>query len=108
MENLELIIDELIESSNDIEDMYCKIDEDEYCFIKEHVNDWAGNGKWQSRCYVGELVKNDDVKLGIYFSQGQSRTGSPYSEYHWEYDNIKRVKKEMKTIVVESWVSYNE
>lgn len=107
MENLELIIEELIDSSDDIEDMGCEIDGVEYYFAKEEVDEWAGDGKWQTRCYVGELVKNDE-RLGIYFSQGQSRSGSYFSDYSWEYEEIERVKKEMKTIVVEKWVAYND
>lgn len=108
MENLELIIEELIGSSEDIEDMTCEIDGNEYCFVKEEVDEWAGDGKWQTRCYIAELVKNDTERLGVYFSQCQHRSGSYFSDYYWEYGDLERVKKEMKTIVVEKWVVYNE
>lgn len=103
MENLELIIDELRESHEDIEEMYCKIGEDEYLFIKEECEEWSGNGKYQNRSVVCELTKGLTERLGIYYIQGQSRCGSPFSEYTYEYEGIERVVKVSKTITVETW-----
>lgn len=108
MENLELIIDELIGSSEDIEDMYCKIGEDEYYFRQVECEPWEVDGKWQHRSLVMELIKNGKERLGIYYEQCQSRSGSPYSEYYWTYEHIERVKEQVttKTITVKEWVLY--
>ncbi len=117
MVELKLNYDELIEMS--LEDAYKIIGEfDKDCSLEdigEEVNgvnyrvdvldegDWVDGGKYQYRTDIGVLCECDDkwnvVKMfDIAVTSEVTRSGSYFSEYNYEYDNLV-VNKIIKKVI---------
>lgn len=58
---------------------------------------WESDGKWE---HMTNIFKID----GKFYSHSRSRTGSPYSDYEYEYDDciIEVEPREVTVIVYES------
>ena len=75
-------------------------DFEDYELVEE--GDWEVGYKWQ---HCTSIVKQEST--GKFFSYDISRSGSPYSDYYYSYEDdgteLVEVEKVTKTIVVESW-----
>ena len=71
-----------------------------YELIEE--GDWEVDSKWQ---HVTQIVK--EVATDKYYEYSVSRSGSPYSDYYYSFEDegteLHEVEKVTKTIVRESW-----
>lgn len=78
---------------------------DGYELINE--GDWEVDHKWQ---HITQIVKH--LESGKYYSFTLSRSGSPYSDYYYSYEDdgseLLEVKKVTKTVVTETWEVVNE
>ena len=72
-------------------------------FEEVESSDWEVDCKWQ-HCEV--IVKQ--ISTGKFFSYPLSRSGSPYSEYYYSYEDggvtLTEVQKVKKVIETEEWV----
>ena len=71
-------------------------------FEQVESSDWEVDYKWQ-HCEV--IVKQ--LSTGKFFSYPLSRSGSPYSDYYYSWEDggveLTEVQKVTKTIVTEEW-----
>ena len=76
-------------------------------FEEVESSDWEVDCKWQ-HCKV--IVKQ--FSTGKFFSYTLSRSGSPYSDYYYSYEDggvtLTEVKKVKKVIETEEWVVVKE
>ena len=80
-------------------------DQDEYEYIEE--SDWDVDYKWQHmRCIVRHK------ESGKFYAYTVSRSGSPYSDYYYSYedDGVELYEVEMheRAVVVKEWVAVNK
>lgn len=102
MKDLDKIINLLIESADDLDDMHCEFEDNKYYLEVIDGEKWEDDNKYQNRFLIGELVKNGE-RLNIYYGQGQTRVGSHFSGYEKYYEDIKEVEKYEKIIKVIKW-----
>ena len=73
-------------------------------FEQVESSDWEVDYKWQ-HCEV--IVKQ--LSTGKFFSYPLSRSGSPYSDYYYSYEDggveLTEVQKVKKVIETEEWVA---
>ena len=73
-------------------------------FEQVDSSDWEVDYKWQ-HCEV--IVKQ--LSTGKFFSYPLSRSGSPYSDYYYSYEDggveLTEVQKVKKVIETEEWVA---
>lgn len=73
-------------------------------FEEVESSDWEVDYKWQ-HCEV--IVKQ--FSTGKFFSYTLSRSGSPYSDYYYSYEDggvtLTEVQKVKKVIETEEWVA---
>jgi DNA repair protein SbcC/Rad50 len=71
-------------------------------FDQEEFSDWEVDNKWQ---YCEVIVKQ--FSTGKFFSYPLSRSGSPYSDYYYSYEDggveLTEVQKVKKVIETEKW-----
>ena len=76
-------------------------------FEQVESSDWEVDYKWQ-HCEV--IVKQ--LSTGKFFSYPLSRSGSPYSDYYYSYEDggveLTEVQKLKKVIETEEWVVVKE
>ena len=76
-------------------------------FEQVESSDWEVDYKWQ-HCEV--IVKQ--LSTGKFFSYPLSRSGSPYSDYYYSYEDggvtLTEVQKVKKVIETEEWVAVKE
>ncbi len=72
-------------------------------FEEVESSDWDVDGKWQ---HCEAIVKQ--FSTGKFFSYTLSRSGSPYSDYYYSYEDggvtLTEVQKVKKVIETEEWV----
>ena len=93
------------------EDDEVELDGVKYYLSEKENEGWKSEGKWETNYYIYELVCNDGNKTnptGIFIGQGRSRSGSYYSEYYYEFENLEIVEQVEETIVVKKWVRVNK
>lgn len=96
------IIDELIGSHDDLKDMYYEFEGNNYSFKIIDGENWEGNGKYQTRYIIGELMNNEE-SLNIYYGQGQTRVGSYFTEYEVEFEDSHEIEKYEEMVKVTKW-----
>ena len=73
-------------------------------FEQVESSDWEVDYKWQ---YCEVIVKQ--LSTGKFFSYPLSRSGSPYSDYYYSYEDggveLTEVQKVKKVIETEEWVA---
>ena len=73
-------------------------------FEQVESSDWEVDYKWQ---YCEVIVKQ--ISTGKFFSYPLSRSGSPYSDYYYSYEDggveLTEVQKVKKVIETEEWVA---
>ncbi len=73
-------------------------------FEEVESSDWDVDGKWQ---HCEAIVKQ--FSTGKFFSYTLSRSGSPYSDYYYSYEDggvtLTEVQKVKKVIETEEWVA---
>ena len=76
-------------------------------FEEVESSDWEVDCKWQ-HCEV--IVKQ--FSTGKFFSYTLSRSGSPYSDYYYSYEDggvtLTEIQKVKKVIETEEWVAVKE
>ena len=76
-------------------------------FEEVESSDWEVDCKWQ-HCEV--IVKQ--ISTGKFFSYPLSRSGSPYSDYYYSYEDggvtLTEVQKVKKVVETEVWVAVKE
>lgn len=78
---------------------------DEYEPVED--SDWEVDYKWQ---HMECIVKSNTT--GKFYSYPLSRSGSPYSDYHYSYEDggteLQEVELREKTVIVKEWVAVKE
>lgn len=78
---------------------------DEYEPVED--SDWVVDYKWQHKECV---VKSNTT--GKFYLYTLSRSGSPYSDYYFSYEDgdteLQEVELQEKTVVVKEWVAIKE
>ena len=73
-------------------------------FEQVEESDWEVDSKWQ-HCEV--IVQQ--ISTGKFFSYPLSRSGSPYSDYYYSYEDggveLTEVQKIKKVVETEEWVA---
>ena len=76
-------------------------------FEEVESSDWEVGCKWQ---YCEVIVKQ--ISTGKFFSYPLSRSGSPYSDYYYSYEDggveLTEVQKVKKVVETEEWVAVKE
>lgn len=78
----------------------CYEDLEDYEIVEEGA--WEVDYKWQ---HCENIVKH--LPTGKFYSYTVSRSGSPYSDYYYSYEDggveLTEVQKVTKTVVTETW-----
>lgn len=67
-------------------------------------SDWIQNGKYQEQTYIVQ-----DIRTNLYYRYSISRSGSPFSDWYYPYQDesehyLEEVTKQTRTITITEWV----
>ena len=109
MLNIEKIKDILANISAECaEDDVVELDGIKYYLEEKEDKGWKSEGKWETNYYIYELICDDGddiLPTGVFIGQGRSRSGSYYSEYYYEFEELEIVEQVEETIVIKKWVT---
>ena len=100
---LEEIIKGFKENERTLEDNAVKIDGDTFGVTEFDDGNWEDEGKYQYNTESGRLCRYDNEysvveKYDIYIELSITRSGSYFSDYYYEYDNVRAY--EIKKVLV--------
>lgn len=102
-EKVKIILNGL--DKEDWEDSEVKVDGVKYGLMETENEGWKSHGKYETNTYIFEIVSGDNYDpTGVFVRQGQTRSGSYYSDYYYDYEDYEVVEQIEKTIVVKRWV----
>ena len=123
----EILIQEIISTFNkldsenrDVEDQQITVSGIKYGFKIIENTGWEDDDKYDFKTTISQLVSYDEKwnvidKFDIYVEQHSSRTGSYYTDWYLNYDEIERIKRVEKIIseqiipehIIIEWVKEN-